>query len=451
VPATLLIVDDEKNIRTTLSRSLSLEGYRCSTAATIAEARQAIADDAPDLVMLDVKLPDGNGLDLLVQLKETHQSLPIIMMSGHGTIDMALEAIRRGAHDFIEKPLSTERILITLSNALRFEGQRRELHTLRKRLTNDDASLLGTSSVMQRLRDLISRAAPSKGRVLIIGESGTGKELIARAIHTHSKRSDGPFIKLNCAAIPTELIESELFGHERGAFTGAHQSRKGKFELAHGGTLFLDEIGDMRMDVQAKLLRALQEGEIERVGGSRTIKVDVRVVAATNKDLQAAIAEGEFREDLFYRLNVLPVFAPPLRTHKQDLPELVRAFVKRVAEENDMRPLAVSDEAHAALAEHDWPGNVRELRNACERLVILSPGPEIGARDVRQLLGPATSSSGGLFQPDVPMKELVAAAERSIIMGALDHNDGHVTATAASLGLERSHLYKKMKALGIQR
>lgn len=448
--ASLLIVDDEKNIRTSLSRSLSLEGYECETAATIGEAQRALAQSLPDLVMLDVKLPDGNGLDLLVALKASNASLPIIMMSGHGTIDMALEAIRRGAHDFIEKPLSTERILITLGNALRFEGQRKELNTLRKRVA-DDASLLGSSSALEGLRSLIGRAAPSNGRVLITGESGTGKELIARALHAQSRRADKPFIKLNCAAIPTELIESELFGHERGAFTGAHQARKGKFELAHDGTLFLDEIGDMRMDVQAKLLRALQEGEIERVGGSRTIRVDVRVVAATNKDLEGAIAEGQFREDLFYRLNVLPVKAPPLRAHISDLPELVRAFVQRIAVDNDMRPLEVTQEALDAMAEHDWPGNVRELRNACERLVILSPGPTIGVRDVRHLLGASKTATGQLFEPNVPMRDLVAAAERSIILGALDHHEGHVTATATSLGLERSHLYKKMKALDIQR
>jgi DNA-binding NtrC family response regulator len=448
--ACILIVDDEKNIRTSLARSLSLEGYRTETAADIAEAREKLRSTAPDLVMLDVKLPDGSGLDLLDTIKAEQAELPVIVMSGHGTIEMALEAIRKGARDFIEKPLSSERILITLTNALTFEGQRRELATLRARV-HDDASLLGTSEAMARLRETIALAAPSKGRVLITGESGTGKELIARALHEQSKRADRPFIKLNCAAIPTELIESELFGHERGAFTGAHQARKGKFELAHGGTLFLDEVGDMRIDVQAKLLRALQEGEIERVGGSRTIKVDVRVVAATNKDLEAAIEVGEFREDLYYRLNVVPIAAPPLRAHKADLPEMARAFVARVSADNDMRTKDVTDEALDELGRHDWPGNVRELRNACERLVILTPGGTIGGAEVKRLLGPGKTLGSGGYRPGASMRDLVAEAERDIIIGALDAHDGHVTQTAAALGLERSHLYKKMRSLDIQR
>jgi two-component system nitrogen regulation response regulator NtrX len=289
--ATILVVDDEKNIRTSLSRSLEIEGYQCVTADSVAGALEAVKAEAPDLVMLDVKLPDGDGLDVLRWMKREHAEIPVIVMSGHGTIEMALEAIRAGAHDFVEKPLSTEKMLITIGNAVRYEGQRRELRDLRAEL-RESSELLGRAPAMERLRETVAMAAPSQGRVLITGESGTGKELVARAIHTGSKRAQGPFIKLNCAAIPSELIESELFGHERGAFTGAHQARKGKFELAHKGTLFLDEIGDMRVDVQAKLLRALQEGEVERVGGSRTIGVDVRVVAATNQDLPAASGRG---------------------------------------------------------------------------------------------------------------------------------------------------------------
>ena len=449
--SSILIVDDERNIRTALSRSLSLEGYRCETAETVSAGLDAFRSLPCDLVMLDVKLPDGNGLDVLQVIKKERPALPVVMMSGHGTVEMALEAIRRGAHDFIEKPLSTERILITIGNALRFAGQGRELEELRGRADRDTTRLLGTSGAMQRLRETIELAAPTKGRVLITGESGTGKELIARAIHQHSKRATRPFIKLNCAAIPSELIESELFGHERGAFTGAHQARKGKFELADRGTLFLDEVGDMRMDVQAKLLRALQEGEIERVGGSRTLRVDVRVLAATNKDLPAAIADGEFREDLYYRLNVIPVHAPPLRARKDDIPELAQAFVADVCDDNGMRLKDLGEAAQSALAEHDWPGNVRELRNACERLVILTPGSAVGAADVRRLLGQGRNVAAGVYRPDTLMKELVADAEREIILGALAHHDDHVTQTAAALGLERSHLYKKMRALGIQR
>lgn len=448
--ATVLIVDDQKNIRTTLSRSLSIEGYHCEAVESVATAREAIGTTPYDLVMLDVQLPDGSGLDVLAEIKAIRPDVPVLVMSGHGTVDMALEAIRGGAHDFIEKPLSIEKILITIGHALSFAGQRRELQTLRAKVKADH-QLLGESPSMVRLRDTIALAAPSKGRVLVTGESGTGKELIAHAIHQQSNRADKPFIKLNCAAIPSELIESELFGHERGAFTGAHHARKGKFELAHGGTLFLDEIGDMRLDVQAKLLRALQEGEIERVGGSKTVKVDVRVVAATNKDLAEAIDEGAFREDLYYRLNVIPVHAPPLREKKADLPELVHAFVQRIARENDMRDKRVEPAAIALMQKHSWPGNVRELRNACERLVILTPGPLIGEAAVRRLLGEGRAVSPGLYRPGMSMKDLVADAERNIIMAALTAHDGHVTQTAAALQLERSHLYKKMRTLEIQR
>ncbi len=448
--ATVLVVDDEKNIRTTLMRSLELEGYRCETAEDARSAMDAFEGQACDIALLDVQLPDGNGLDVLDRMKRMRPEVPVIVMSGHGTIEMALEAIKKGAHDFVEKPLSIDKILIVIGHALQLAGQKRELQTLRAKASHE-SELLGASHAMQELRDTIALAAPSRGRVLITGESGTGKELIARAIHFQSPRNKHSFVKVNCAAIPGELIESELFGHERGAFTGAHQARKGKFELAHGGTLFLDEIGDMRLEVQAKLLRALQEGEIERVGGSRPISVDVRVVAATNKDLVAAIAAGEFREDLYYRLNVVPIRAPALRAHKEDVPELVRALIARVSEENGVKPKPVEPEAMQILQRHDWPGNVRELRNACERLAILTPGQTIGADAVKRLFGvEGKAKEQNLYRPGIPMKDLVADAERDIIKHALDHHGGHVTQTAAALGLERSHLYKKMRALGIR-
>ncbi|MFO0744061.1 MAG: sigma-54 dependent transcriptional regulator [Myxococcota bacterium] len=447
--ATVLIVDDEKNIRTTLARSLELEGYRCDLAVDVASAIDAFQSQACDIALLDVQLPDGSGLDVLGQWKRMRPDVPVIMMSGHGTIEMALEATRKGAHDFLEKPLSIEKVLITIGLALQLAGTKRELQTLRARAAGD-SELIGSSPVMKSLKETIALAAPSRGRVLIVGESGTGKELIARAIHYQSTRADKPFVKLNCAAIPGELIESELFGHERGAFTGAHQARKGKFELAHAGTLFLDEIGDMRLEVQAKLLRALQENEIERVGGSRPISVDVRVVAATNKDLKAAIAAGEFREDLFYRLNVIPIQAPSLRSHKEDLPELVRALIVRVSEENGVKAKEIDPDALELLRRQDWPGNVRELRNACERLAILTPGQRIDSEAVRRLFGEGTAQPHGLYRPGVAMKDLIAEAEREIIHEALRHHAGHMTQTAAALGLERSHLYKKMRALGIR-
>jgi len=448
--ATVLIVDDEKNIRTTLARSLELEGYRCDLAIDASSAIDAFQNQACDIALLDVQLPDGNGLDVLGQWKRMRPDVPVIMMSGHGTIEMALEATRKGAHDFLEKPLSIEKVLITIGLALQLAGQKRELQTLRAKASGD-SELIGSSPAMRVLRETIALAAPSRGRVLVVGESGTGKELVARAIHYQSTRADKPFVKLNCAAIPSELIESELFGHERGAFTGAHQARKGKFELAHSGTLFLDEIGDMRMDVQAKLLRALQEGEIERVGGAKPITVDVRVVAATNKDLKAAIAAGEFREDLFYRLNVIPINAPSLRNHKEDLPELIRALIVRVSEENGVKPKEIEPEAIELMRRQDWPGNVRELRNACERLAILTPGARIDAEAVRRLFGEGTAQAhASLYRPGVAMKDLVADAEREIITEALRHHANHMTQTAAALGLERSHLYKKMRALGIR-
>ncbi len=448
--ATVLVVDDEKNIRITLMRSLELEGYRCETAEDSRSAIDAFERQAHDIALLDVQLPDGSGLDVLTHMKRMRPEVPVIVMSGHGTIEMALEAIRKGAHDFVEKPLSIDKILITIGHALELAGQKRELQTLRHKATYE-SELIGASAAMRELRELIALAAPSRGRVLITGESGTGKELIARAIHFQSTRGAKSFVKVNCAAIPGELIESELFGHERGAFTGAHQARKGKFELAHGGTLFLDEIGDMRLEVQAKLLRALQEGEIERVGGSRPINVDVRVVAATNKDLVAAIAAGEFREDLYYRLNVVPIRAPALRSHKEDVPELVRALIARVSEENGVKPKPVEPEAMQILQRHDWPGNVRELRNACERLAILTPGHTIGVDAVKRLFGvEGKAKEQALYRPGVAMKDLVFEAERDIIKQALEHHSGHVTQTAAALGLERSHLYKKMRALGIR-
>ena len=448
--ATILIVDDEKNIRSSLARSLSLEGYDTVDADSAHAGMDAALREAVDLVLLDVRLPDGDGLEVLGWIKSRRPKLPVIVMSGHGSIDMAMEAIRRGAEDFIEKPLATEKILVTLANTLQLAGQQGELEALRARLP-ERSELLGESGAMTRLRQMIGMAAPTHGRVLITGESGTGKELVARAIHKGSPRSERAFIKLNCAAIPSELIESELFGHERGAFTGATHARKGKFELAHQGTLFLDEIGDMRLDVQAKLLRALQEGEIERVGGSRTIKVDVRVVAATNKDLLAEIAQGTFRDDLYYRLNVIPLSAPPLRERKSDLALLARRFVEVAATEHGIRAKHLSDEALAVLKEHDWPGNVRELKNACERLIILTPSEIIQASDARRLLGATQHLGAMMYRPGLTLKEAVAEAERAVVMGALEAHDGHVTNTASALGLERSHLYKKMRALGLQR
>ncbi len=450
--ATVLVVDDERNIRATLSRALELEGYEARAAATGLDGLQAARTGAPDLVLLDVRLPDVDGLEVLGRLKEEEPSLPVVMISGHGTIETAVQALRLGARDFLEKPLSTDKVLVTVDNALHLADLARENASLREAL-GATQEMIGGASAMEQLGDWIARTAPTHARVLITGEHGTGKELVARALHEGSPRARGPFVKVNCAAIPAELIESELFGHERGAFTGAERRRKGKFELAHRGTLFLDEIGDMRTDVQAKLLRVLQEGEVERVGGSHPVRVDVRVLAATNQDLEAAMAEGGFREDLYYRLNVVPVRTPPLRERKDDVPLLARHFVSRACAEHGLRPAEVAPDALEALAAYDFPGNVRELKNLCERLVILAGGGPLDVTMVRRFLpelsggGPSSAAGSG----GGPLKERVAGFERQTILATLRDHDGHMANTARTLGLERSHLYKKMRTLGIER
>jgi DNA-binding NtrC family response regulator len=389
-----------------------------------------------------------DGLATLKALRELNPELPVMMMSGNATLATAVEATKLGACDFMEKPLTTDKVLITVANALklaRLERDAAEERAERKRTMAH--YLVGGSPRMKRIFDTIAKAAPSTGRVLITGERGTGKELIARAIHEHSRRKDGPFVKLNCAAIPGELIESELFGHEKGAFTGATQQRRGKFEQAHGGTLFLDEIGDMDVGAQAKVLRVLQENEIERVGGNETITVDVRVIAATNKDLKSEIGKGRFRADLYDRLNVVPIEVPPLREHKEDVPSLVEHFLVEACAANGKRKLLVSAPAMSLLMQHDWPGNVRELRNHVERMVIFSDGG-IGEEDVQAAL-PGVKAVRARYQRGASLKDLVNSAEREIVLAALEANHHHIANTARELGLERSHLYKKMRALGI--
>ena len=446
----VLVVDDEKNILTSLCRMLDLEGFQPEVAGSGPIALEKLEKSPCDAVLLDVRMPEMDGMQVLGEVRRRWRELPVVMMSGHASLDIAVQAIQAGAHDFIEKPVSTDRLLVTLKNAIKFTSLKEEHRALKRRLGRMD-TLVGASAAMQRLREDIALAAPSRGRVLITGENGTGKELIARAIHEGSRRAHGPFVKVNCAAIPSELIESELFGHERGAFTGADKARKGKFELADGGTLFLDEIGDMRLEVQAKLLRVLQEEEVDRVGGSGPIPVDVRVGAATNKDLPGEIAAGRFREDLFYRVNVVPILAPALRDRPDDIPQLALHFLSIACEENDRRQKALDEAALACLCSHDWPGNVRELKNTCERMVILTAGDRIGLREVQRLLPdlrPRTASSG--YQRGRPLRDMVADAERDLVLAALADHDGHITNAAASLELERSHLYKKMKALGIR-
>jgi DNA-binding NtrC family response regulator len=392
-------------------------------------------------------MPELDGLQVLQEIRAGWPDLPVMMMSGNSTLATAVEAIRRGARDFLEKPLTIDKVLVTVQNALKLARLEREAAEHKARAQAEFA-MIGGGPRMKRIFELLRRAAPSTGRVLITGERGTGKELIARAIHEHSRRKDGPFIRLNCAAIPEELIESELFGHEKGAFTGATQQRRGKFEQAHEGTLFLDEIGDMAPGAQAKVLRVLQEKEVERVGGSETLLVDVRVIAATNKDLRQEIAAGRFRADLYDRLNVVPIEVPALREHKEDLPDLVAFFVAQACEANGKRTATVSQPAMSLLLQHDWPGNVRELRNLIERLVIFADDV-IGEEDVRAAL-PGVRPVRGRHQRGASLKDLVASAEREIVLAALEANQHHIANTARELGLERSHLYKKMRALGLR-
>ena len=446
--ASLLVIDDEPNILKTVRTALDIAGYAVEVAGSGAIGLDKLAEHDIDLVLLDVMMPGESGLEVLPRIRERHPEVAVVMMSGNATIETAVQATRLGAKDFIEKPLYSDKLLLTVENTLELSRLSRENRRLRARARAEFA-MVGKSPGMRAIFDKIAKTAPTQGRVLITGENGTGKELVARAIHDHSRRADGPFIKVNCAAIPSELIESELFGHEKGAFTGATQQRRGKFELADGGTLFLDEVGDMNPSAQAKVLRVLQESELERVGGSETLKVDVRVIAATNKDLQAEIAAGRFREDLYYRLAVVPIELPPLRTRREDVPGLVEHFLEQVCEENDRRTKKVAAGAMTLLMQHDWPGNVRELKNVVERLVILTGDAEVIAEsDVMDAL-PRVKPVKGAFARGTPFKDLVSAAEREIILAALDANDHHVSNTARELQLERSHLYKKMRALGI--
>ncbi len=445
--STILIIDDEPNILATVKRSLELEGYQVVVASSTAQGLRALSEQPISLVLLDVVMPGETGLEALPKLRTASPDSVVVMMSGNATIETAVQATKAGAHDFLEKPLTGEKLLLTVQNALTFARLRDENAALRSKVQSAFA-MIGQGAAMRAIYDKVSKTAPTTGRVLITGENGTGKELVARALHEHSKRADGPFVKLNCAAIPSELIESELFGHEKGAFSGAVQQRRGKFELADEGTLFLDEIGDMTLPAQAKVLRVLQESELERVGGSETIHVDVRVVAATNKDLRAEIEAGRFREDLYYRLAVVPIEMPPLRARREDIPGLVTHFLELVCADNDRRTKRVAPTAMTLLMQHDWPGNVRELKNVVERLVILSEADEICDADVAAAL-PRAQRAKTAFARGTPFKDLSTAAERDIILAALEANNHHVSNTARELQLERSHLYKKMRSLGI--
>ena len=447
----ILVVDDEVSIRESLRGILQDEGYLVSAAATGEQALDEVAKDPPDLVLLDIWLPGMDGLVVLEEIKKIYASLPVIIISGHGNIDTAVRATKLGAFDYVEKPLSLERIVVSVQNGLEFFRLQEE-NRLWQQKARHRTRLTGKSPTVESLREEIQRAAPTSATVLITGENGTGKELVARMLHQLSRRSLRPMVEVNCAAIPEELIESELFGHERGAFTGAVERRKGKFDAANGGTLFLDEIGDMSLRTQAKILRIIQEQNFERVGGSRPVQVDARIIAATNKDLQKEIDAGRFRQDLYYRLNVIPIHVPPLRERLQDIPLLVEDFLSQVAYESTMGRKEIDPIVHELLQSYLWPGNVRELRNFVERLVIMTPGqlirPEDLPRDFRQQV--QHHASGNDLYRLSSFKEARSSFEREYLVRKLEECAWNVSLTAQNIGLERSHLHRKMKSLGIR-
>ena len=445
--ASILIVDDEKNIRRSIEMILAAEGHDVMSAESGREALEVFGRRSWELVFLDLLLPDQTGIDVLKAMLAAGPSASVILMSGHGTIEHAVEAVKLGAYDFLEKPLTKEKILVTVRNAVEHRSLRDENRALRSEISSR-FNMIGDSRPMHIVRELIDRAAPTNARVLIMGESGTGKELVARAIHDHSARRARPFIKVNCAAIPEDLIESELFGAVKGAYTGSVADREGKFSLAHGGTLFLDEIGDMSLKVQAKVLRVLQEGEFEKVGSSKTMKVDVRVIAATNKDLTREVGQGRFREDLYFRLNVVPLTMPPLRERIADLPMLAEYFLRVCAEEGGLPAKSLTPEALQRMSGYDWPGNIRELRNMIERLLILAPGTTITEEDLPLRNRNAETSSGPLPEGKT-LKDIKEAMEKNLIIQTLQKHGGNVTRSAAELGVERTNLHKKMKYYGI--
>ncbi len=444
--ARILIVDDESSIRRTLAGILEDEGYETDSAPDGEAALAALrGDDPADVVLLDIAMPGRDGVAILEEIRSTWPALPVVMMSGHGTIETAVRATQLGAFDFIEKPLSAEKLLLILGHAL----ERSALEAENRRLRAESLrahEILGVCPAMTQLKEQISVAAPTNGWVLITGENGTGKEMVAKQVHVQSLRAEHPFVAVNCAAIPEELIESELFGHEKGAFTGAISQKQGRFELADGGTIFLDEIADMSLRTQAKILRILQEHKFERVGGTETIEVDVRVIAATNKSLEKEIQEGNFREDLYYRLAVIPFQVPSLRERREDIPILAKAFAAEFCADSGTKPKAINPRAMKQLQAYGWPGNVRELRNLMERLVLMSPGAKIRVEDLPEEL----RSGAPRDQPGQSLDEARKGFEREFLTARLSENGWNISRTAESIGLARESLSRKLRAFGIK-
>jgi two-component system nitrogen regulation response regulator NtrX len=448
----ILIVDDEQSIRESLTGILQDEGFSPRSAASGDAAIEKVSDEKPDLILLDIWMPGMDGIETLSRIRDIYPDQLVVMMSGHGTIETAVKATKLGAYDFIEKPLSIEKVLLCIQNAVKVGQLVEENRELKARIGKEH-EMIGSSKPIKELKQQIKIAAPTSGWILITGENGTGKELVARSIHHNSRRHDKPFVEVNCAAIPEELIESELFGHEKGSFTGATTQRRGKFDQAHMGTLFLDEIGDMSLKTQAKVLRILQEHTFERVGGNKTIEVDVRVIAATNKDLEKEIAIGNFREDLYYRLNVIPFHVPPLRERKSDIPQLATHFLEYFCSKESREIKRLDDEAMQAITEYPWPGNVRELKNLIERLVIMSPGNTITRNQLPQAIGNkrlAASKDPGFTGPTSnTFRTAKEEFEKEFLIQKLDENDWNVSRTAEAIEIERSNLHRKIKSYGI--
>ncbi len=446
--AHLLIVDDEANTLASLSRAFRLAGHEATVCDNAAKALELAKSQNFDLILSDVVMPGKDGLTLLEELKKQGVAAPVVMMSGQAHIEMAVKATRLGALDFLEKPISSDKLMLTVENALKLQRLESENRQLRQQLGKHE--IVWTGEAMRRVMTQLERVAASESRVCIFGETGTGKELVARTIHERSPRSAGPFVTLNCAAVPAELIESELFGHEKGSFTGASARHIGKFEQASQGTIFLDEIGDMPLNMQAKLLRVLEEGEIERIGGDKTVIVNVRVVVATHRDLETRVREEKFRQDLFHRIHVFPLLLPPLRERSDDIPALVEHFSAQVCAQNGWKPVPFTEDAMQELQSHPWPGNVRELRNMVERLMLLATDGQVDLATVQTALPKTFSSGGGVTAAGSgALADRVQSFEREVIRAELKRSQQNVTLAARSLGLERSHLYKKAEQLGI--